>query len=73
MDTKIVRLWDAIKRYNHPNQKVADEAQNFLMDHFFWELVEDYTESTGDEYDGREPNGKFIQWSFDRLNDLFQK
>jgi hypothetical protein len=33
-------LWEAINNYNKENKMV--EAQDFLMDYFFWELVQEY-------------------------------
>lgn len=71
--TEKMTLWEAINNYNKEDKMI--KAQDFLMDYFYWELVQEYNQdkSFEDEYDWVQPNGKFIQFCADKLNDLFQK
>lgn len=64
-------LWEALNNYNKEDKMF--EAQDFLMDYFFWELVQDYNMDMWEDYDWIEPNSRFIQYCADKLNDLFQK
>ena len=75
MKREIKTVWDAINYYNHYDDQVKIDAQEFLFNHFFWELVQTYNEDLWDheEYDWLEPNPHFIQWAYDHLNYLFQK
>lgn len=75
MKRKIGNEWDAISYYNHYDDQVRIDAQEFLFNHFFWELVQTYNEDLSDheEYNGLEPNPHFIQRAYDHLNYLFQK
>ena len=53
MKKKISTVWEAINYYNHYDDEVKKEAQDFLFDYWFWELVEKYNEDLTDheEYD----------------------
>ena len=75
MKREIKTVWDAINYYNHYDDQVKIDAQEFLFNHFFWELVQTYNEDLWDheEYDWLEPNPHFIQRAYDHLNYLFQK
>ena len=75
MKKKISTAWEAINYYNHYDDEVRKEAQDFLFDYRFWELVERYNEdlTVHEEYDWNEPNSHFIQRAYDHLNYLFQK
>ena len=75
MKKKISTAWEAINNYNHYDDEVKKEAQDFLFDYWFWELVEKYNEDLTDheEYDWNEPHSHFIQRAYDHLNYLFQK
>ena len=75
MKKKINSAWDAINYYYHYDDEVKKEAQDFLFDYRFWELVERYNEdlSVHEEYDWLEPNAHFTQRAYDHLNYLFQK
>ena len=75
MKKKINPAWEAINYYNHYDDEVKKEAQDFLFDYRFWELVERYNEdlSVHEEYDWLEPNAHFTQRAYDHLNYLFQK
>ena len=75
MEHKITTVWEAINYYNHYKDEVKAEAQEFLFNHFYWELVQTYNEdlTTHEEYDWNQPNPHFIQRAYDHLNYLFQK
>jgi hypothetical protein len=53
MKKKINSAWEAINYYNHYDDEVKKEAQYFLFDYRFWELVERYNEdlTVHEEYD----------------------
>jgi hypothetical protein len=53
MKKKINSAWDAINYYNYYDDEVKKEAQDFLFDYRFWELVERYNEdlTVHEEYD----------------------
>lgn len=72
---KIKTVWQAINYYNHYDDEVKQKAQDFLFNHFFWELVWTYNEDLTDheEYDWINPNHRFTQRAYDHLNYLFQK
>ena len=70
---KIVDVFDAIRFYNHPNDEVKIQAQDFLMDHFHWDLVQVYNEENWTDYKGDIADAHFIQRAADYLNYLFQK
>jgi hypothetical protein len=53
MKKKINSAWDAINYYNNYDDEVKKEAQDFLFDYRFCELVERYNEdlTVHEEYD----------------------
>ena len=75
MKKKITTVREAINYYNHYKDEVKVEAQEFLFNHFFWELVQTYNEdlSNHEEYDWLNPDAHFTQRAYDHLNYLFQK
>ena len=71
----ITNTWEAIQNYNHPENSVRERAWDYLFDCFYWNLVEDYNKDKpeDEQFDGLNPNDRFLQFAVDELNYLFLK